>query len=191
MNERCPENCPYLQKKDTPCFCNLFGETLKGDTEPIRCDDCQNDTRHKDFSKRRGLFSRVLMFRRKLNAIKDFTQIKISEGKERQRFSNVLKELKETFPGLLDRQKSTLLMNVFLVLDATEKDQMISILQNHRAAEAFVKKITAMSRGDNFIRDVRREMDDFTYRIERQKEQQRQQIRASILTRRYQRTLEK
>ena len=189
MNERCPENCPYLRKKDTPCFCNLFGETLKGDDEPIRCDDCQNDTRRKDFSKRRGFFSRVLMFRRKLNAVKDFTQIKISEGKERQRFSSVLKELKETFPGLLDRQKSTLLMNVFLVLDATEKDQMISILQNHRAAEAFVKKITSMSRGDNFIKDVRREMDDFTYQIERQKAHQRQQILSPVLKRRNERNI--
>lgn len=192
MNEGCPENCPHLQKEGDMYLCDLFGGALRiAGEKPLRCADCLNDVRRKDQTQKRGLFSHVQMFRRKLDFIKDFSKIKITEGKDRQRFSKVLKGVGETFPNLLDRQKSSLLMNVFLVLDNTEKDQMISILQNPRAAESFVKKITSMSRGDNFIKDVRREMDDYTAQIERQKQLQRQQILSPILSRRYQRTLEK
>jgi len=191
MNERCPENCPFLRRQGKVYLCDLFGGALKVVVGPLRCDDCLNDVRRKDQTQKRGLFSRVRMFRRKLDFIKDFSKIKITEGKDRQRFSKVLKGLKETFPNLLDKQKSSLLMNVFLVLDNTEKDQMISILQNQKAAESFVKKITSMSRGDNFIKDVRREMNDYSAQIERQKELQQQQVFSSILTRRYQRILEK
>ena len=189
MNERCPENCPFLRRQGEVYLCDLFGGALKVVGGPLRCDDCLNDVRRKDQTRKRGLFSRVRMFRRKLDFIKDFSKIKITEGKDRQRFSKVLKTLGEGIPNLLDQQKSNLLMNVFLVLDSTEKEQMISILQNQKAAESFVKKITSMSRGDNFIKDVRREMDDYTAQIERQKQRQRQQILSPILTRRNERNL--
>ena len=177
MSEKCPENCPYLRKVGTPpnetCFCTSFNVPLDTVIWTLRCDACMDEGQSKN--KKTSLVYYAKMFRRKLSSITDFSKIKITENASRREFSKILKDVRDTFPGLLEKETSTLLMNIFLALGSTERDQMISILQNNYVAESFIKKIISSPRSDNMLKDVRREMDDYTLMIRRRRRSLRRQ----------------
>ncbi len=78
---------------------------------------------------------------------------------DREDIHRLLMSKKETVSSHVDNKTMRLIENLFLVLDASEKSMMKSIISNPNAFETFLKKLKTMSRNDSLLKNVRHEID--------------------------------
>ena len=163
--EPCPSYCPFLQKE--AFYCRLFNTSLQ--TQPpiiFKCAQCLNsDTRKstykakiKDFEKRVYMWDKAS--KRKPLDLWGKIKVTLSDWKDRKSFKEFLMSLAGDLPILLDSKMSRLLLNLYLVLDSTEKQIMKDILVNPQTAEILIKKIKTVGKNPNLLKQVRKEMDD-------------------------------
>ena len=72
---------------------------------------------------------------------------------------------------MLDKQTNQLIVNLYLVMDATEQSMLKSILNNPKSLDAFLEKLQRMPRNDSLLKNVRREMTDLYEMQEKEREQ--------------------
>lgn len=97
---------------------------------------------------------------------------------------------------LMSRQTKTLLMNLFLVMDNSEKEMMKNILQNRHQVDSFLEVFQKQPQDQDLLKNVRalvydyerkgREM-ELTRQRNRERDQQRQQMNLLQLQRKKQR----
>ena len=92
-----------------------------------------------------------------------------SERKETNTFNEIIDKLGEDFPTLLNDEKKNLLNNLFAVLDKSEQSLLMDVLSSPEKVENFLKSVDDMSKGDNLIKDLRRELTE----IEKEMEEER------------------
>ena len=84
---------------------------------------------------------------------------------------------------LLDKKTSKLLLNLYLVLDNSEKQELKNIFSNSKTAEIFISKLMKMGRRDDLLKQVRREIDDLERQLDKEKETEEELLRRRFLLR--------
>ena len=92
-----------------------------------------------------------------------------SGRKETNSFNEIIDKLGEDFPTLLNDEKKNLLNNLFAVLDKSEQSLLMDVLSSPEKVENFLKSFDEMSKGDNLLKDLRRELSE----IEKEMEEER------------------
>lgn len=100
---------------------------------------------------------------------------------ESREFKTVLDQVSSDFP-LMARETQTLLMNLFMVMDNSEKEMLKHVLQNARQVESFLENFSKQPQDRDLLRNMRALLYDYD-RHEKayQQEVQRQQIREAQL----------
>ena len=93
-------------------------------------------------------------------------------------FNEIIDKLGEDFPTLLNDEKKNLLKNLFAVLDKSEQSLLVDILSSPEKVGNFLKSFDEMSKGDNLIKDLRRELAEFEKQTE---EEQLKRLQANLL----------
>lgn len=93
-------------------------------------------------------------------------------------FKKLLESLSGDF-ALLTRETNTLLMNLFMVMDASEQAMLMSILQNQNQIAAFLEAFSKQPQDNDLLKNVRALVYDFDRQAEKQREleQERQRRR--------------
>ena len=180
--EPCPVNCPFLKvytlfEDAQMAHCTLFETPLILAGVPRRSPDCLNAGRRKAQyqAKKMTPAARLQFWKDKIAALKKKPEErKAEEDKDRREIKDILRDKMDQFPALLDGATSQLLVNLFLVMDSTEKSLMKDILNNPHKIEAFLKKIKTMGKNDNLLKNVRREMDEIAAEMLREQNQLQQ-----------------
>lgn len=100
------------------------------------------------------------------------------EQKNADTFNEIIDKLGEDFPTLLNDEKKNLLKNLFAVLDKSEQSLLVDILSSPEKVGNFLKSFDEMSKGDNLIKDLRRELAEFEKQTE---EEQLKRLQANLL----------
>ncbi len=95
---------------------------------------------------------------------------------EAQAFKAVLDQMAADFP-LFARETQTLLMNLFLVMDASEKEMLKNVLQNARQVESFLDSFAKQPQDRDLLRNMRALLYDYD-RQDKTYQQQLQQQKA-------------
>lgn len=173
--EVCPDYCPFLKKE--AFHCHLFNKPLVFDIFLLKCEECLNaDMRKsqyknklKNFEKRQQIWDKAI--KRKPNKLWQQMKISFADWKERKEMKAFLTALAADFPILLDKKTSKLLLNLYLVLDSTEKQIFKDILSNPKSAEVFLSSIKQMGAKPDLLKQVRRKMDNILFDKQKQEEQ--------------------
>lgn len=100
---------------------------------------------------------------------------------EYQEFKTVLDQVSVDFP-LMARETQTLLMNLFMVMDNSEKEMLKHVLQNARQIESFLDSFSKQPQDRDLLRNMRALLYDYDRREKiYQQEVQRQQMRETQL----------
>lgn len=184
--EVCPIYCPFLKKEAH--FCRLFDVPLLANSPLIyKCKQCQDSAtrktqyklRVKDFEKRQYLWDKAI--KRKPLDLWGKIKTSITDWKDRKEFKEFLSTLAGDIPMLLDKKTSKLLLNLYLVLDNSEKQELKNILSNSKSAEIFISKLMKMGRRDDLLKQVRREIDDLERQLDKEKETEEELLRRRFL----------
>lgn len=173
--KKCPEYCPFLLANGT--FCELFKRVLQtSHGMTFKCDDCKNPEQRMSSYKALGLSmdSRAEMWHK---AIAKHNEIELGRRRQeemiRKKISEFIEEKFGNKPPLEGNSfLKNLIINIYMVLDATERNMMMSLL-NGRNGIALIEAIERAPRDDSLLRNVRRELD--SQYIEYQKEIQQLQ----------------
>lgn len=173
QQELCPDYCPFLHKQ--AIHCRLFNMPLMASPPLIyKCRECMDaDTRKSTYKKKvKEYEKRVYMWdkaaKRKPFDLRAKIKVTLADWKDRKVFKDFLMALAGKLPILTDGKLSKLLLNLYLVLDSTEKQEMKDILSNPQTAEILIKKIHSVGRSPDLLKQVRKEMDNII--LKRQKE---------------------
>ncbi len=177
--ERCPDYCPFLEKKIG--HCHLFDVNLIFEDFFVKHPECANADMRKTQYKKKIKRNEERQFLWK-NALKGrsykILQTMISrwsDFKERKEFKEFLSGLAGDFPILSDKKLSKLLMNLYLTLDSSEKIQMKQLLSNPKTAKLFLDELKSMGRQPDLLKKVRKLMDDVE-RKQKQEEKKREEM---------------
>ncbi|MDO4161541.1 MAG: hypothetical protein Q4D80_00865 [Pseudomonadota bacterium] len=172
-NKKCPEYCPFLKANNT--FCELFKCTLQQRFSlPQKCEDCLNPAQRMASYKSLGLSldNRIEMWQ---NAVVKHNEIELSKRREeeetRQKFAASLSEKYGDRPPLTGNvYLKNLVINLFMVLDATERMMMQAVLGGRNGA-AFLEAVDRAPKDESLLRNIRRELDtyyqDYTQTIQK------------------------
>ena len=177
--EVCPDYCPFLKKE--AFHCHLFDKPLVFDVFLLKCEECLNaDVRKtqykhkvKDFERRQQMWDKAI--KRQPNKLWQQMKISFADWKDRKEIKAFLTALAGDFPILLDKKTSKLLLNLYLVLDSTEKQLLKGILSNPQTAEIFLSSFKQMGAKPDLLKQVRRKMDNILF--EKQKQEEQEEIR--------------
>ncbi len=177
--EPCSKTCPFLKvytlfEDAQMAHCSLFDTPLVLVGIPRRCSDCLNADRRKAQyqAKKMAPMDRLQFWKNKIASLKKSPQeVSVEENQDRKEIKDVLTEKLDQFPALLDKATCQLLINLYLVLDSTEKSLMKDILNNPNKIEIFLKKIKTMGKNDNLLKNVRREMDEIALEMAKENQQ--------------------
>jgi len=159
--KKCPEYCPFLKANNT--FCELFAKNLSliGGMA-IKCEECLNPEQRMASYKSLGLSmdNRIEMWQK---AVWKHNEIELGKKREeeavRQEFAGFLSEKYGDRPPLAGNMYlNNLMINIYMVLDATERQMMKSIL-NSRGGDELLKAVDRTPKDDSLLRNVRRELD--------------------------------
>ena len=106
-----------------------------------------------------------------MSMLKDNPSPQWEQSADRKEINDLLDAKNEQFPGMLDKQTNQLIVNLYLVMDATEQSMLKSILNNPKSLDAFLEKLQRMPRNDSLLKNVRREMTDLYDAQEKEREQ--------------------
>ncbi|MBR2429947.1 hypothetical protein IKB17_00595 [bacterium] len=161
INKKCPEYCPFLKANNT--FCELFKKSLQvfsGIT--YKCENCLNPEQRMTTYKSLGLSldSRISMWQK---AIFKYNEIELGKKREeeivRKKFASFLEDKYGAKPPLAGNVfLNNLVINLFMVLDATERSMMQSVLNGNGGIE-FLLSIERAPRDESLLRNIRRELD--------------------------------
>lgn len=160
--KKCQEYCPFLVANNT--FCELFHKNLQmlGNTT-LKCEECLNPEQRMATYKDLGLSldSRINMWQK---AIVKHNEIELGKKREeeaiRKKFAEFLSDKYGSRPPLEGNQfLNNLVINLFMVLDATERKIMHTIL-NSGLGENLLQAIDRAPKDENLLRNFRRELDD-------------------------------
>ena len=189
--EPCPNYCPFLKKE--AFHCHLFDKPLIFDIYLLKCEECMNaDVRKsqykkkvKEFENRQKIWDKAL--KRQPNKLWQQMKISFSDWKDRKEMKHFLQALSGDLPILLDKGTNKLLLNLYLVLDSTEKAIMKDILNNPNTAEILISSIKKMGPRADLLKQVRKKMDNILFEKQKQQEAEeilkRQKIHQNIATR--------
>ncbi|MBR1601177.1 MAG: hypothetical protein IJ677_06310 [Alphaproteobacteria bacterium] len=163
--KKCPEYCPFLMANGT--FCELFKRTLQSSHGlAFKCEDCLNPEQRMSSYKALGLSvdSRAEMWQK---AILKHNEIELGKRRQeemvRKKFSEFLEDKFGSRPPLSGNSfLKNLIVNIYMVLDATERNMMMTLL-NSRKGDVLVEAIEKAPKDESLLRNVRRELDlEFT-----------------------------
>jgi len=98
---------------------------------------------------------------------------------ESNKFSQLINKLEEDFPILLNDGNKNLLQNLFSMLDKSEQGLLMGILSTPQKAESFLKTFDDMPKGENLLKDLRREL----FEIEKEREEELKRLQQNDLLR--------
>ena len=158
-NKFCPKYCPFLKANAT--FCELFKHSLQHGEETLRCDECLNPEQRMEGYKNLGLSveNRIEIWQ---NALLKHNEIELGKKREeeakRKKFAEFLDEKYGSRPPLEGNvYLRNLLINLFMVMDATERNMMMNVLKSSRG-DALVEAINRAPKDENLLRNVRSEL---------------------------------
>lgn len=180
--ERCPDYCPFLVKKEF--YCQLFDKQLIFSDFIIKCEECMNaDVRKsqykkkvKDFERRQQMWDKAL--KRHPSKIWQQLKVRFSEWKERKEIKEFFMLIAKEFPILLDKKTTKLLMNLYLTLDGSERNQMKEILTNPKTAALLIKFVQNKEGQKDILKLVRQKMDSIEQEQKKMKEYIFERIRS-------------
>ena len=160
-NKKCPEYCPFLKASNT--YCELFRRSLQSSVGmPLKCEQCTNPQQRKETYQSLGLSldNRINMWQK---AILKHNEIELGKKREeeavRKKFASFLEEKYGMRPPLQGNMYlNNLIINLYMVLDATERSMMQSLL-NGKQGDALIQAIDRAPKDENLLRNVRREID--------------------------------
>lgn len=160
-NKICPEYCPFLKANAT--FCELFKRNLQTGVATLKCDECLNPEQRMETYKNLGLSidGRIEMWQK---AVLKHNEIELSKKREeeekRQQFSAFISDKFGSRPPMEGNiYLKNLLVNLFMVMDATERNMMMNVL-NGREGDKLIDAINRAPKDENLLRNVRRELYD-------------------------------
>ena len=167
--KKCAEYCPFLKANGT--FCELFHRTLQAiHGVTMKCDECLNPEQRMSSYKSLGLSidNRAEMKHNEIELGK-----KRQEEVTRKKFAAFLGEKFGSRPPLDgNAYLNNLIINLFMVLDTTERNMMMSIL-NGRNGDMLISALDRIPKDEHLLRNFRRELD--SHYLEYQQEIQRMQ----------------
>lgn len=95
-------------------------------------------------------------------------------------FKGTMGTLAESAPGLLTRETQTLLMNLFGVLDKSERAMLKGVLSSPKQAEAFLEEFKNMPKDMSLLKNFRHKLYEYDDR-EKQRVQQRSNIKTQSM----------
>ena len=174
--KRCPEYCPFLQAHNT--FCALFHRALQS-VQGIaqKCQECTDPEQRMSSYKALGLSldGRAEMWQKAINKHNE-----IELGKKRQeeavrkKFADFVEDKFGSKPPLEgNAYLSNLLINIYMVLDATERNMIMTIL-NSQSGILLIEALDRAPKDETLLRNFRRELDEQfkEYQLETNKMQQ-------------------
>lgn len=173
--KKCPEYCPFLVANGT--FCELFKRTLQcSHGMAFKCEDCLNPEQRHSSYKALGLSvdNRAQMWQK---AIVKHNEIELGKRRQeeivRKKFSEFLEDKFGAKPPLEGNTfLKNLVINLYMVLDATERNIMMTLL-NSGKGEVLIEAIDRTPKDESLLRNIRRELD--AEYLEYQQEVQRTQ----------------
>jgi hypothetical protein len=130
---------------------------------PLKCEQCTNPQQRMETYKSLGL---TLEGRAEIwqKAILKHNEIELGKKREeegvRKKFAAFLEEKYGARPPLEgNTYLNNLLINIYMVLDATERSMMMTIL-NGRNGDELIKAVDSTPKDENLLRNIRREIDD-------------------------------
>ncbi len=159
--KKCPEYCPFLMANGT--FCELFKRTLQcSHGSAFKCEDCLNPEQRMSSYKALGLSvdNRAEMWQK---AIVKHNEIELGKRRQeemlRKKFSEFLEDKFGSRPPLSGNAfLKNLIINIYMVLDATERNMMMTLL-NSRKGDVLIEAIEKAPKDESLLRNVRRELD--------------------------------
>lgn len=161
VHKKCPEYCPFLKANNT--FCELFKRTLQQVAKmPEKCEECLNPEQRMASYQSLGLTldSRIEMWQK---AVVRHNEIELGKRREeeslRQKFAAFLTDKFGSKPPLEgNTYLNNLVINLFMVLDNTERNMMLSVLKSH-SGDSLLQAIDRAPKDDSLLRNIRRELD--------------------------------
>lgn len=158
-NKICPQYCPFLKANGT--FCELFKRNLHSGVATLKCEECLNPEQRQEGYKNLGLTEdrRIEMWHK---AMLKHNEIELGKKREeeakRQKFSAFLADKYGAMPPLEGNvYLNNLIINLYMVLDATERMMMMAVL-NGRNGNVLIEAIDRAPKDENLLRNVRREL---------------------------------
>ena len=159
--KKCPEYCPFLVANGT--FCELFKRTLQcSHGLAFKCEECLNPEQRMSSYKSLGLSidNRAEMWQK---AIVKHNEIELGKRRQeeivRKKFSEFLEDKFGSRPPLAGNAfLKNLIINIYMVLDATERNMMMTLL-NSRKGDVLIEAIEKAPKDESLLRNVRRELD--------------------------------
>lgn len=159
--KKCPEYCPFLMANAT--FCELFKRTLQtSHGMAFKCEDCLNPEQRMTSYKALGLSmdNRAEIWHK---AIAKHNEIELGKRRQeelvRKKFSEFLEDKFGSRPPLQGNVfLKNLIINIYMVLDATERNMMMTLLNSGRG-EVLIESIERAPKDDSLLRSIRRELD--------------------------------
>jgi hypothetical protein len=159
--KKCPEYCPFLMANGT--FCELFKRTLQtSHGMAFKCEDCLNPEQRKSSYKALGMSvdNRAQMWQK---AIVKHNEIELGKRRQeemvRKKFSEFLEDKFGSRPPLEGNAfLKNLIINIYMVLDATERNIMMTLL-NSGKGELLIEAVERAPKDESLLRNIRRELD--------------------------------
>ena len=159
--KKCPEYCPFLMANGT--FCQLFKRTLQNSHGmAFKCEDCLNPEQRQTSYKALGMSvdNRAEMWQK---AIVKHNEIELGKRRQeemvRKKFSEFLEDKFGSKPPLEGNTfLKNLIVNLYMVLDATERNMMMTLL-NSSKGEVLIESIERAPKDESLLRNIRRELD--------------------------------
>jgi len=182
--KKCPEYCPFLKANNT--FCELFRRPLQTTHGmSMKCEECKNPEQRKSSYKALGLSvdDREQIWQK---AILKYNEIELGKKREeeavRKKFAAFLEDKYGSRPPLEGNMfLKNLIINLFMVLDMTERSMMMAVL-NGRNGDGLIAAIERAPKDETLLRNFRRELDD--HFKEHQIELKRDQLQNSNINQR-------
>ena len=161
IHKKCPEYCPFLKANNT--FCELFKRALQQVAKmPQKCEECMNPEQRMASYKSLGLTldNRIEMWQK---AVVKHNEIELGKHREeealRQKFSAFLTDKFGSRPPLDgNTYLNNLVINLFMVLDNTERNMMLTVLKS-RSGDSLLQAIDHAPKDDSLLRNIRHELD--------------------------------
>ncbi len=163
VSKNCPETCPYLQGWHD--FCDLFMRKLETSQDVTwRCEECLNPEQRKNAVKIAELRGDVRTSALCENIGFDGNTLKVNHKCEeeglRQKFIEFLEDKFGSRPPLEGNTAlKNLIVNLFMALDATERNMMNAVLNGKRSM-SLIKAIDKTPKDESLLRNVRRKLED-------------------------------
>jgi len=159
VSKNCPLNCPYLQGWHD--FCALFTRKLETSQDITwRCEECLNPEQRKNAVKIAELRGDVRTATLRENTGFDGNTLKVNHKRDeeglRQKFMEFLEDKFGSRPPLEGNTAlKNLIINLFVALDATERNMMNAVLNGKRGL-SLIKAIDRAPKDESLLRNVRR-----------------------------------